>query len=61
MIAAGSLFSTLGRKQKLALAQRDSHAVRIHLDNLDHAVRADVLSRCDKYARDNARRGGGGK
>lgn len=48
-------FSTLDRKQKLALAARDPHAMRIHLDDLDHAVGADVLRRCDKYAKDRSK------
>ncbi len=45
-------WKSLGRQQKLALARRDVHAIRIHLDHLPHAVSADVLARADKYARD---------
>ncbi len=48
-------WNTLGRQQKLALARRDPHVIRIHLDHLPHATRADVLARADKYARDTHR------
>lgn len=52
MSSPSNPWSTLGRQQKLALARRDPHAMRIHLDHLPHSVRADVLALCDKYAQD---------
>ncbi len=48
-------WNTLGRQLKLALARRDPHVIRIHLDHLPCAVRTDVLARADKYARDTHR------
>lgn len=49
-------WNSLGRQQKLALARRDPHVMRIHLDGLDASVRNDVLARCDRYASDQRRR-----
>ncbi len=52
MTSPSNPWKSFGRQQKLALARRDPHVIRIHLDGLDASVRADVLTRADKYARD---------
>jgi hypothetical protein len=54
---AVEIFARLGRKAKLALAARNAHSIREHLDDLDHAVRAAILDRCDKYAADARAKG----
>ena len=45
-------WNTLGRQTKLALARRDPHVIRIHLDGLDASIRHAVLALADKYAAD---------
>jgi hypothetical protein len=50
MTSPSSPWSSWGRQTKLALARRDPHVMRIHLEGLDHAIRQDVLVRCDRYA-----------
>ncbi len=60
-VSASSIFVRLGRKAKLALSRRDSHAMRehigIHPDGLDHATGAALLATCDKYAEGLRRKG----
>jgi hypothetical protein len=46
----------MGRQLKLALARRDPHAIRIHLEPLPASVRNDVLLRADRYAADDRSR-----
>ncbi len=51
-----SPWNSLGKQQKLALARRDPHVIRIHLEGLDAAIREDVLARADRYAADDRSR-----
>jgi hypothetical protein len=49
---AAIIWSSLGKKLKLALAERDPRTLDRILGNSARTVIDVVLSRCDKYARD---------
>jgi hypothetical protein len=50
MTSPSNPWASWGRQTKLALARRDPHVMRIHLEGLGHALRQDALVRCDRYA-----------
>ena len=55
-MTAAEIFRAIGRRARIAVANREQPFLDTLLRGCDHAVRADVIVRCEKYVRDRERK-----